>query len=339
MEVVGFPKGTNGKGVGMYEITRRDFIISSAAAAAVLGLNGRLVFIGTAHAQKAMEQGFHRYKVGAIEVTALFDGIWEKPHDPGFIKNATVDETKAALGAAGLPTDFVLVPFTPNVVRAGGRIVLVDTGTGGGQTGGPKAGTLMKHLAAAGIDADAVNVILISHFHPDHIYGLMTKAPENKAVFPNAEILVPAAEYKFWMDPALIEKLPEARRPLAKRIQEMFPLMKDKVRQFEGDKELVPGIRPIEAHGHSPGHTAFHVSSGKDQLIVLGDTSHIPALFVRNPGWHAAFDQDATVAEATRRKLLDRVVADQVMVTGYHFPFPAVGTIAKDGKGYAFKPV
>ncbi len=321
----------------MYEITRREFIISSAAAAAVLGLNGRLAFIGTALAQESMEQGFYRYKVGAIEVTAIYDGVWEKAHDPGFIKNATVEETKAALAAAGLTTEFVPIPFTPSVVKTGGKTVLIDTGTGG-QTGAPKAGTLMKHMAAAGIDAGAVNVIIISHFHGDHIFGLMTKGPENKAVFPNAEIYVPAAEYKFWMDPA-IEKLPEARRPLAKRIQEIFPLMKDKVHQFEGDKELVPGIRPIEAHGHTPGHTAFHLSSGKDQLIMLVDTTNISALFVPNPGWHAVFDQDAAMAEATRRKLLDRVVADKVTVTGYHFPFPAVGTIAKDGKGYAFKPV
>ena len=316
----------------MYEMTRRDLIISSAAAAAVLGLNGRVAFLGTAHAQKAMEQGFHRYKVGDIEITALYDGQWEKAHDPGFIKNATVDQTEA-----GLPTEFVPIPFTPNAVKTGGKVVLIDTGTGSGQTGGPKAGTLMKHLAAAGIAAGAVNVILISHFHPDHIFGLMTKAPENKPVFPNAEILVPAAEYKFWME-AAIEGLPEGRRPLARRIQEIFPLMKEKVRQFDGDKELVPGVRPISAPGHTPGHTAFHVSSGKDELIVLSDTTNIPALFVRNPGWHAAFDQDATMAEATRRKLLDRVVADKVTVAGYHFPFPAVGTIASDGSGYAFRP-
>jgi glyoxylase-like metal-dependent hydrolase (beta-lactamase superfamily II) len=283
-----------------------------------------------------MEQGFHRYKVGDIEITALYDGTWERAHDSGFIKNATVDQTKAALAAAGLPTEFVPIPFTPNAVKTGGRIVLIDTGTGSGQTGGPKAGTMMKHLAAAGIDAGAVNVIIISHFHPDHIFGLMTKAPENKSVFPNAEVLVPAAEYKFWME-AAIEGLPEGRRPLARRIQEIFPLMKDRVRQFDGDKELVPGVRPISAPGHTPGHTAFHVSSGKGELIVLSDTTNIPALFAKNPGWHAAFDQDATMAEATRRKLFDRVVADKVMVTGYHFPFPAVGTIARDGSGYAFK--
>jgi glyoxylase-like metal-dependent hydrolase (beta-lactamase superfamily II) len=285
-----------------------------------------------------MEQGFHRYKVGSIEVTALSDGVWERAHDPAFISNATVDETKAALAAAGMPTDFVPIPFTPNLVKTGGSLVLIDTGTGSGQTGGPKAGTLMKHLAAAGIDAGAINAVLISHFHPDHIFGLMTKAPENKPVFPNAEIHVPAVEYRYWMDPAVIGALPEARRPLARRIQEVFPLMKGKVHQFEGDKEVAPGIRAIDAPGHTPGHTAFHVSSGSDQLLVLGDTTNIPALFVRNPGWRAAFDQDAATAEATRRKLLDRAAADKVRVAGYHFPFPATGTIARDGNGYAFVP-
>jgi glyoxylase-like metal-dependent hydrolase (beta-lactamase superfamily II) len=137
------------------------------------------------------------------------------------------------------------------------------------------------------------------------------------------------------MDPA-IDRLPEGRRPLARRAQEMFPLMKEKVQVFEGDREIVPGIRPINSPGHTPGHTSFHVSSGQDQLIVLGDVTNIPALFAKNPGWHAAFDQDAPQAEATRRQLLDRVVADKTMVTGYHFPFPAAGKIVKDGQGYAF---
>jgi glyoxylase-like metal-dependent hydrolase (beta-lactamase superfamily II) len=321
----------------MYEITRRGLIISSAAAAAAaLGLNGRVAFLGVAHAQTAMERGFHRYNVGSIEVTALYDGMWERAHDPSFIKNVTVDQTKAALAAAGLPTDFVPVPFTPNLVKAGGKLVLIDAGTGG-QAGGPKAGMMMKHLAAAGVDPAAINVILISHFHGDHISGLMTKAPENKPVFPNAEIFVPATEFMYWADPA-VERLPEGRRPLAKRVQEMFPLMKEKVHLFEGDKELMPGIRSLDSPGHTPGHTSFHVSSGSDQLIILGDVTNIPALFVRNPGWQAVFDQDAAMAEATRRKLLDRVVADKIMVAGYHFPFPAAGMIAKDGNGYAFTP-
>jgi len=323
----------------MHGITRRELIVSSAAAAAMLGLKGRVAFVGVAHAQQMMDKGFHRYRVGSIEVTALSDGIWEKGHDPSFIKNVTVDQTKAALAAAGLPTDFVPIPFTPNLLKIGGQLVLIDSGTGSGQTGGPKAGTLMKNLAAAGVDASAVNIILISHFHPDHIFGLMSKAPENMPIFPNAEIYVPATEYNYWMDPAVIGTLPEGRRPLAQRVQVMFPVMKAKVHQFGGDTEVVPGIRAINSPGHTPGHTSFHVSSGKDQLIVLGDVTNIPALFAKNPGWQAGFDQNGDMAEATRRKLLDRVVADKTMVTGYHFPFPAAGTITKDGQGYAFTPV
>lgn len=318
----------------MVAMTRREVMFSAAATAAAFGLSGRLAFLDTAHAQTVMERGFHRYNVGSIEVIAVSDGIWEKAHDPNFIKGVSVDQTKTALAASGLPTDFVPIPFTPNVVKTGGQTVLIDTGTGG-QAGGPKAGKFMGHLAAAGVDPGSVNHILISHFHPDHIFGLMTKAPENKAVFPNAVIHVPAVEYKFWTDPA-IERLPEGRRPLAKRAQEMFPLLKVEV--FEGDKEVVPGIRPIASWGHTPGHTSFHVSSGSDQLIVLGDVTNIPALFVRHPGWHAAFDQDAAMAEETRRKILDRVVADKTLVTGYHFPFPATGKITKDGQGYAFVP-
>jgi glyoxylase-like metal-dependent hydrolase (beta-lactamase superfamily II) len=318
-------------------MTRRELIFSTTAATVAFGLGGRLAFPSLAQAQGAMAQGFHRYSVGSIEVTALSDGVWEKAHDPGFIKNATVDETKAALAAAGLPIDFVPIPFTPNLLKTGGKLVLIDTGTGSGQTGGPKAGTLMRNLAAAGVEPAAIDAILISHFHGDHIFGLMTKGPENAPVFPKAEIHVSAVEYNFWMDPN-VDRLPEARRPLAKRAQEMFGLLKSRVHPFDGEGELLPGIRPLASYGHTPGHHSFHVSSGSDQLIVLGDVTNIPALFVKNPGWQAAFDQDAPTAEANRRKLLERVVADKTKVTGYHFPFPAAGTIVKDGSGYAFQP-
>jgi glyoxylase-like metal-dependent hydrolase (beta-lactamase superfamily II) len=321
----------------MSQMTRRELIFSSAAAAVAFGLGGRMVFPGLAQAQQAMAQGFHRYNVGSIEVTALSDGLWEKAHDPNFIKGATVDETKAALAAAGLPTDFVQIPFTPNLVKTGGKLVLIDTGTGSGQTGGPKAGLLMKNLAAAGVAPGAVTDVLISHFHGDHIFGLMTKAPENAPVFPNATVHVPAVEFKFWMDPN-VDRLPEARRGLARRAQEVFGVLKAKVNVFEGDKEVLPGLRPIETFGHTPGHTSFQVTSGSDQLIILGDVTNIPALFAKNPGWHAAFDQDAPMAEASRRKIFDRIVADKTKVTGYHFPFPAAGTIVKDGSGYAFQP-
>ena len=102
-----------------------------------------------------------------------------------------------------------------------------------------------------------------------------------------------------------------------------------------GEPEVAPGIRFVEAPGHTPGHRAFHLSSGSDQLMISNDTAYVPALVVANPGWRGAYDQDGATAETSRRALLDRVIADKIQICGYHFPFPGAGTIAKDGTGYA----
>ena len=118
----------------------------------------------------------------------------------------------------------------------------------------------------------------------------------------------------------------------------MFPLLKDKVKQYEWYTEVIPGIHSITAPGHTPGHTAFVVGSGKEQLMVLSDTTNMPALFAKHPSWHGQIDADPVLAEATRRRLFDRAVSDNALVTGYHFPFPAVGKIVADGAGYTFVP-
>ncbi len=208
----------------MLNLSRRDFVVSAGLAVA-LGLDGRLA-ISPAFAQKTADpaKGFVTYKVGGADVTALYDGIWEKPHDPAFIANASVDDVKGAMTKAGLPADFVSIPFTVVVVRNGGKTVLCDSGTGGQVQ--PTAGKMMANMKAAGIDPAAIDTILISHCHPDHIFGLMEK-DTNKPVFPNAEIVISDVEYKFWTDPAVIDRLPEARKGLARRIQAVFPTWKN----------------------------------------------------------------------------------------------------------------
>jgi glyoxylase-like metal-dependent hydrolase (beta-lactamase superfamily II) len=314
----------------MLDLSRRDFVVSTGLAAA-LGLNARLVVPAFAQKTPDPTPGFVRYKVGSAEVTAIYDGIWEKPHDPAFIANASVDDVKNAMMKAGLPADFVSIPFTVIVVKNGGKTILCDSGTGGQVQ--PTAGRLMTNMKAAGIDPTKNDTILISHFHPDHIFGLMEKET-NKPVYPDVEIIVSDAEYKFWTDPAVIDRLPEARKGLARRIQQVFPTWKN-MRQVEGEPEVAPGIRFVSSPGHTPGHRAFHLSSGSSQLMISNDTAYVPALVVAHPEWHGAYDQDANLAEASRRKLLDRVVADKLMICGYHFPFPAAGHIQKDGAGYA----
>lgn len=330
----------------MQSISRRGFVISAAAASAAFGLDGTLEFVSPAQAQKGSgsgaaamdltEQGFARFMVGDMKVTTVFDGVWEKAHDPGFIKNATVDETKAALKKAGLSGDLVPVTFTVTFVEIGGKTIMFDSGTGG-QAGGPKAGMLSKaNLAKAGIDPKSVSSIVVTHFHGDHILGMLSK--ENTQVFPNAEIVVPDAEYKYWTDPALIEKLPEARRGLTKRIQATFPTWKN-MRRIADGQEAAKGVVALNTNGHTAGHTSYQVGTGGKQFIVSGDVTNIASLFVANPGWHVAFDQDAAKAEAARRALFERVVKEKLVVTGYHWGMPGAGTIEKDGKGYALVPV
>lgn len=315
-------------------VSRRDFVVSTALAAA-FGLGSRLA-VSPAFAQQTPppRQGFHRYKVGEVEVTALYDGIWEKPHDPAFIRNASIDETRAALGKAGLPTEFVSIPLTVVVLTIGGRHVMVDSGSGGQWQ--PTAGKLHDNMKAAGIDPAEIGTILVSHFHPDHIFGLMEKGT-NKPVFPDAEIVVSASEYTWWTEPGRVEKLPEARRPLGSRIQAVFPTWRN-FKLVDGEAEVAPGVRLVNAPGHTPGHAAFLVGSGAAQLLISNDLAYVPALSAANPEWQGSFDQDGPLAVQTRRTLLDRVIADKLLVCGAHFPFPGAGQFAMDGTGYAFVP-
>jgi hypothetical protein len=135
---------------------------------------------------------------------------------------------------------------------------------------------MIANMAAAGIKPEQITRVIVSHFHPDHVFGLMSKAPDNTPTFPNAVVYVPSNEFKFWMDESIFTKLPEKQHGLPKRLQAMFPLLKDKLKQYEWDTDVIPGIRSIAAPGHTPGHTAFHVASGNEQLMVLSDEHACP---------------------------------------------------------------
>src|SRR5881394_2994888 len=280
----------------MFEVSRRDVIIGAAGAYAAFGLDRPLAFIGAAQAQTTpAAPGFKPYKVGDLEVISLYDGVWEKPHDENFIKGANVEQTKAEL----------------------------------------KAGLLAQSMAAAGIDPKVVKTIVVSHFHGDHIFGLMAR-DTNAPLFPDAEIIVPAAELKWWTQP--IDSIPQARRGNAQRVQATLQNWKN-VKPVDGEADVAPGIRAIPAFGHTQGHTAHLISSGGKQLLVTADVTNIYTLFAKNPDWQAAFDHVPDQAVETRKKIFDRAIADKAMVAGYHWGLPNVGTIAKDGSGYAFTAV
>jgi glyoxylase-like metal-dependent hydrolase (beta-lactamase superfamily II) len=269
------------------------------------------------------------------------DGVNRRPVTDDFVVNARKDEVNAALAAAFMEKDVFVGPYNPILVNTGAKLALIDTGTGEAAYRASKGenGQFLANLAAAGIDVQAVDAVIISHYHGDHLNGLLRA--DNSLAFPNAEILVPAPEHKYWMDDG------EMSRASTPRVEGLFKnarrLMKGEVlkrlRTYEWDREVIPGILAVGTPGHSPGHTNHIITSGAKKVYVQADLTHAPFLFVRNPGWHPFFDQDPLRAEAARRKVYDMLVAERMPVQGFHFPFPALAHVEKTTTGYREVPV
>jgi glyoxylase-like metal-dependent hydrolase (beta-lactamase superfamily II) len=318
-------------------LTRRSFLAAGASAVALPTL-GSLAGCATAPAVPTVTTiapGIARVRVGSYTVTSLPDGFVERPLVEGFVRNASLAQVQAALAEAKLPTDKVTVPFTPFVVDTGKNKVLLDGGNG--TFGAPTSGTLLKSLAAAGLQPSQIDTIIVSHFHGDHINGLRDK--DGKLVFPNAKILVPAPEWAWWMDDARMNALPENQRGNFMAVRRVFGPIAQTVERFEPGRELVPGIRSMPAFGHTAGHTTFMVESGGQKLLYWADTTNVAALFVRNPDWAVMFDADAEAARKVRRALMEMAVKENLLVAGYHLTLPAIGRLAPRGSGYEFTPV
>jgi glyoxylase-like metal-dependent hydrolase (beta-lactamase superfamily II) len=317
----------------MTMLSRRGVVAGAVAVAASAA-------VGPLHAAAPptgnQAPGFYRYRVGDIEITVVNDGVSRMPITDDFVANASKDQVNAALEAAFLEKDFYAGPYNPIVINTGSRLAVVDTGTSEAAYKASKGlnGRFLINLAAAGIDASAIDAVIVSHYHGDHINGLL-KA-DGALAFPKAEILVPAAEHKFWMDdgemsrastPRVVVGFKNVRRVMAGEVLK-------RVRTYEWDKEVIPGVTAVGTPGHTPGHTSHVVASGSKSVYVQADVTHAPFLFARNPGWHIMLDVEPVAAEATRRKVYDMLVAERMLVQGFHYPFPSVGHVEKSGTGY-----
>src|SRR4051812_11898419 len=317
----------------MFQILRRDLILGAAGAYVAFGLDKPVAFVGAANAQPGT-QSFRKYQIGDAEIFSLVDGTPDRPLGGSMVRNATEDAFKSALRVAGLADDRVPLTFNVMAVKLRNQLVLIDSGTGNHPVYGQGNGRLLESMAAAGPDPKAVKTILVSHLHGDHIYGLMSAT--NAQVFPNAEILIPASELAFWTRPDVASMdFGPTRKGLAQRIQTTVATWKN-VRPFEGEPELLPGVRAIEAPGHSPGMVAHLVSSGGKQFLVAADVVNLSPHIQTNPEWQLAIDQDPQMAVQTRKKIFDRAVADKLTISGTHWLMPNVGTLSKDRNGYVF---
>lgn len=318
-------------------MNRRHFLGAGVAGLSTLLLSPGGVFAQSDLGAPALPSpGFRKAMVGKMEIFALNDGIGRRPLVDGFVRNASLDDVKALLGSQNLPTNYIDIPFTPFVVADGDTHYLIDTGFA--DNGPPSAGKLQANMAAAGLKPEDIDHVIISHFHGDHINGLRYK--NGDLVYPKAKVHVCAPEYAFWTDAERRAKAPEGMKGAFAAVERALgTLPADQLVKFEPDAQVAPGIRSLAAFGHTPGHTAFMVESDGQKFVYAADTTNMPALFVRRPDWAVMFDMDPDMARASRKKVLDMVSSEDILTGGFHFPFPAMGKITREGEGYLFTPM
>lgn len=275
--------------------------------------------------------GVYRRKIGDILVTSISDGYLDGTLD--VMRNVDLEKAGQILRDAFRPARRTSV--NTFLIQSNGRMALIDTGSGNYMA--PTAGFVQRNLAAGGIDPKAIDTVLLTHMHPDHSAGL-TDMSNGELLFPNAELVMHENEPAHWFDDGALAKADARSAKLFFQAgrEQVAPYQK-RTRLFK-QGEVFPGVTAIPSHGHTPGHTAYLVASGNEQLMIWGDTVHVPEVQTAFPEAGMSFDTDLAAAAASRKRMFDRVSADGVLIAGMHLHFPAFSRLARRGDAYALYP-
>ena len=301
------------------KLTRRAAL--AGAAALPLAAASTPVLAG-GHGGKAADPIARSFKLGGMAVTTLLDGSALRENPKGLFGAAATDQEWSQISDENfVPSDAAQFYFTPTVIDTGAEVVLFDTGLG--------RGGILKALAEAGVAPETIDIVVITHMHPDHIGGLMS---DGMPTFPNARYVTGSAEYNFWsaMDPGnrVGDLVASNVTPLA-----------DKMTFIEDGGSVASGITAMASFGHTPGHMCYMLESENSQLVLTADLANHYIYSFARPDWAFSFDADAAAATASRRNVLGMLAADRVPMIGYHMPFPAAGFVEPRGDGFRYVPV
>jgi glyoxylase-like metal-dependent hydrolase (beta-lactamase superfamily II) len=293
----------------------------------------------TSRQQGPMRPDIYRFKLGTFEVSNILDSVIMRDGlHPKFGADQPAAPAHELARANRIDPENFEHPFVPTLVDTGRELVLFDTGNGNlardieaMRTRLP-AGNLCAVLAKAGYRPEDVDIVVITHGHPDHIGGLML---DGKPAFPNARYVFGAAEFDFWKRG---ENVREARKANRALFMKMAAPLAEKSTFLKPGDEVVPGIRAVDAAGHSPGMLAYHVEGGGKRLLIWADTIIHYVMALQRLDWHIDVDDEPDKAAATRKRILDMVATDGLWAVGFHMPFPGIGYVEKAADGYRWVP-
>jgi glyoxylase-like metal-dependent hydrolase (beta-lactamase superfamily II) len=278
--------------------------------------------------------GFFRLAVGDMRITMVSDGQLSLPMQT-FGANVPEATLLSYLKSIRQQGSMQRGHLNLTLIDTGERVILVDAGAGPNFQ--DTAGRIDASLKAAGYAPADIELIVITHGHPDHVWGILDDAGKTPR-FPHAEYAISAAEWRFWTDETLSERLPEAQKQMAHGARKSLTAVSGRTRRAKPGEEVAPGVRLFDAPGHTPGHCGLMVESAGQHLLIVGDALTHAYISFEQPDWYFGFDMDGGQAAATRKRILKIAASEDMRIALYHAPFPGVGRVARLGAAYRFIP-